>query len=354
MKKLNQNGLTLIEVLVSSALFALISISAYSMMMSFVRRQDRTQKSASITLIMNSAIDELRRRIGNSVVLSPPEGLEVPADGFYPGIATTRGGISIVGCTREEIDGANERFSILRFTSFDYKVSPESTRRPWNDANFASQEVRVSHHPPDFRPPHLFQTAQFGSPEVLLIDADRLTMRRFRVTSTAEVLNSSLDPYDDLPKTDGGVSLVFDYRRLSLAMPTALNGANQTPSGQNYITGSSIYPVHTYYLCRSPEGKIVLKEEATGRTTQLIDPAPFFLSLSKFEIRFHGTKDSDRLEHANFQLFPYTDFNQRLCINNVSLEIELTPLPGSSSKPENLKTLIPLQTFNTRRPAVCL
>ncbi len=359
-------GFTLIELMVSLALFSLISLAAYQGVLTLIKGQNRAVTQASIRMVAETVLAEVRRRVGNTIIIDPPEGLLVPTDNLYRGIAGVPTTTTIAGCAQQAVDASNEKFSVVRFTSFEYKVGPETLLGQWSESEIGTpKRLHLTTHPEDNVPQFVFQGPGFTAPELYIIDADKLSLRRYRVAVTGpssaplspydivEQVNTDVDPNDGVSKPGNS----YTYHQVSLQMPLALNGMAQVPQVHNNITGSFAYPVRTFLLCASPEGKIILKEEVTGEERVLMDPTPFNVNLTKLEFRYYGTPPTaaapERLEFSRFHLFPFSDLNKVSCINNFMIDMEFTAVTGNA-KLEQFREIIPLQTFNTRRPGACL
>lgn len=353
-------GFTLVEMAIAAALGTLVTVWGFQLMSSLVNSQVRVQETASVKGDLTTASHALWQRVGNVALITPPEGLGAAADAAYPGVASPGAAIPVSGCQHEAIDGQNERFSIIRFTSFDNLLSPEITLRQWRDSDHASDDLEITYHAPvdgvTERIPYVFQVPEFAAQEVLLVDGDGIGMRRFRVLSYQTHLGVNLDPADGLPKVDaGGNPILFNYRTVRLGPVMTLSGNTVPMLNQNFVSGSILYSVKTSIACVSTSGKLILKDVMAGTEKVLLDPAAHGATLDLFEARYYGTRPTashERLELSLFHLFPLADSTQRNCLNNVLLRMRMTFLDPRKT-PQLVEELVRLASFEDRRPAGC-
>lgn len=350
MKSSKPTGYSLIELLVAASLMSAIVFSGYSLVNLLFRRNAKASQEVSLGALSDRVLGNVLRTVGNAIVLTPPEGIATTTDGLYPGFSAIPSNVTVPGCDYQADSATRDKYAILRVSSFENRMQPELLVRGWSDSTIDTVPIRISYHAPTEPPPHhAFQIAAAPPTEIYLIDANLVAMRRFMVGTQTEVLNTHLDPADDVDRTPN----VYNYRTVQLIKSKTATSLPHAATGSFFTTGSFVYSARTRLYCRSPDGKFIAKDELSGNIQVLLDPEPFGKLLSRLEFRFYGTKPTERTEMSLFTLFPFADFNARICANSVLLSMEYTSAAGNEA-PYIVNRVITLSAFNARRPAQCL
>ncbi|OQW51002.1 MAG: hypothetical protein A4S09_10730 [Proteobacteria bacterium SG_bin7] len=346
----NQTGSSILELTIASCLMVILIttiMAAISASSSMISKSLDLQKAKSEIVVTFSG---LRKELFNATVLTPEEPLVLPKDGLYRGFA----GLHSHPKCRYEVDpndSTREKYSILRVTTFLRKTQPEELLKIWNITDTVN-DMRISYHN---GPSYMFQPSNIDLiKEVTVLDIDGAYRSRFLVTSAIHKPASDVDPYTLLPVP--GVTFPA-WTQLYLKTPNNAAGSPVPALNQNFVSHSLVYPSRTRVYCvDTNSNKIIQYDETSDVISTFFDADNYKASISRFEIRYLGTKNTDRFDPGKMFIFPMgvTDILKRRCINTFNIRLELTQNdPASSGKIYQFNQSGLLKTFNVVRPADC-
>lgn len=351
-----RRGFTVVELLIGIGLSSIIIASATALVYGYLEQNSDFQGWADTNAESQLLREDLNRLLRNTVRLDPAENLSVVGDGGYFGLTNLPASLIPDACKADQ--------SVVRMTSFVRNKGSVRLLRSWDETLDAGKtgvahELRVNHEPDTNIA--LF-TARSAPKEVILVDADQMSTRRYKVHSHRIILNSVLDPNDDLPKTKAdGTPLRFDYVAVALEMP---NNQLATPipvESLRFITGSEAIPSSTLVLCQDAVKGSVIEINQTENTTKVLLTNPVGkYDAKEFRIKFAAPKAMATLNNDSFKelIFATPEAN---CINAAQLTLVLFPQEKAANSEKRKAILKPivssrylfLPNFNSRRPASC-
>jgi hypothetical protein len=348
-------GFSLIELLVAAGLGVAVIASTLTFLFYFFSEKNRLDSWSAGQIEMSMAIKNIERDIRNIVRMEPPEDLSAVRDDLYFGLTSVPVRDTPTVCLNDST------YSVIRYTTLGRSVRQAKSVRSWSevtsaDKNLAANELRVS---ADNTDADLFSDKNLPA-EVLVVDADRRFIRRYRVLSRIHHLASSTDPYDDAPKTDAdGNAVTFSYASIFLGLPLNLRGAKTTIRPAVFVTGSDIYASNTYYVCKHKTENKIIKYNASNDTqeTLLTGRLPEFV-IQSFKIGYLATKKDVRVDPVNF--VPTTLTVTGICVNSVYLTLTAENKTPDTTSSTDTKTKITRSravfatNLASRRPLSCI
>lgn len=351
----NSRGYTLIEVMLAGALATLVISSTMGFLFYFFSEKTRLDNWSSGQIEMSMAIKNIEREIRNIVRMEPAEDLRSSKDGLYFGLTSIPVGEEPSVCLNDATH------SVFRYTTLSRSLRQEKSLRAWSevtsaDKNLPSDELRVTTDNTDAA---LFSNKNLPA-EILVVDADRRYIRRYRVTSRVNHLNSTTDPYDDAPRTDAaGNPITFNYASIFLARPTGIQGAKTALLPAVFVTGSDIYASNTYFVCmHKTENKLIKYNAIQDKQEVLLaGKAPEFV-IQSFVVGYLATKKDVRVDAVNF--VPSTLTATGVCVNTVYLTLTAENIAPNTTASKDTKTSISRSravyatNLGSRRPLNCI
>lgn len=347
MKK--QAGSSILEVMIASCLMVILittimaAISASSAMLT--KSVDGQKAKSELTVVFSG----LRKELFNAAVLTPEEPLLALRDGLYRGIAGLQ---SHPKCrfAVDPLDNTREKYSILRVTTFLRKSQPEELLKIWNFSDTIN-DLRVSYH---LGPTFMFQIDSMDLvKEITVLDIDGVYRSRFLVNTAVHHPESNVDPYTMLPVPG---STFPAWTQLFLKMPNSAIGFAVPAIDRNFISHSLVYASRTRVFCIHPtENKIIQYDETNDVESTFFDAEIYQMSISRFEFRYLGTKNTERFDVSNMFVFPLDPMSllKRRCINTFSMNLELTKSENGIDKNLQFNQSGVMKSFNVVRPADC-
>jgi hypothetical protein len=301
------------------------------------------------------AIKNIERDIRNVVRLEPTEDLRVLKDDLFFGLTSIPVGEEPSICTNDATH------SVLRYTTLSRSLRQEKSLRAWSEVTSADKvmptdELRVS---ADNTDDALFSDKNLPA-EVLVVDADRRFIRRYRVISRTQHLNTTNDPYDDTPKTDAtGNPVPFNYASVFLGLPTGIQGTKTQIQPAVFVTGSDVYAATTYFVCMRKTDNNLIKYNPLKNTQEVLlaSNAPEFV-IDTFVVSYLATKKDVRVDPINFG--PSTLTATGVCVNTVFVSLTAENKTPNISGPKDVKTSIDRNrtifatNLSSRRPLTCI
>ncbi len=310
---------------------------------------------------MSMALKNIEGDIRNVVRIDPNENLTSNEEPRYFGMTE----ISTDAAPSECLTGAGA--SVIRYTTLDRTKRSERVQRAWSetddaDKSGAAHELRVT---ADASDKSLFQASR-APKELIIVDADRRYIRRYKVLSHVMNLNSTIDPYDDVPKVDAaGNQTKFNYASVRVGSPRQVNAGAIFKIMAVFITGSEVYESNTYYVClRRADRSLIKIHENTREVTVLLQNPNVDFDMDAFNVGYLSTRGGLRVEQMNFIVDMLTS-PLNACINTVRFEIKLRPSDAfrtrnASQVVQDTQTEIVRdrtvfsQNLNINRPISCL
>lgn len=334
---LNSRGLGLIEILLSSAIMIMVVLVISSVIAVMFSANIKLTDKEFFRLEMENAMHYFTRRLFNVAVIRP---IEVLSSGHtYRGLAGVTNEGPASSCSYQ-LDGQGEKYSVARFSTIGQYMRPEESLEKWSEGDIAlSKPLRISYHPDLSEGYHVFQNGDpQNTSEILLIDADSVDIRRYKVASVATVAP--------------GVTIPEAHLALDLEMPRDFEGNVQLAGSSDFVSKSIIYPLSTRYICvDSNSGDLVETEEGTGNAKTVLsignrEPA----SIERFEMRYLDSQDSERLARGDFFPYPYDDSSLQHCLTAVLLRLEISTKYRESV---TLEKVVLINNFNIHRAKSC-
>lgn len=351
----NSKGYSLIEVMMAAALGAMVISSTIGFLFYFFSEKNRLDTWSSGQIEMSMAIKNIERDIRNVVRMEPSEDLRVLKDGLYFGLTSIPVGEEPAVCLNDATH------SVFRYTTLSRNLRQEKSLRAWSettsaDKNLPTDELRVT---TDNTQDALFSTKNLPA-EILAVDADRRFIRRYRVISRMDHLNSTTDPYDNAPKVDAsGNPILFNYASIFLGLPTGIQGTKIALLPAVFVTGSDIYASTTYFVCMHKTENKLIKYNALKNTQEVLlaGKAPEFV-IQSFVVSYLATKKNVRVDPVNFLTSTLTATG--VCVNTVYLTLTAeNKTPNSTSIKDNKTDVsrsraVFATNLGSRRPLSCL
>lgn len=352
----NNHGYTLIEVMLAAGLSALVITSTIGFLFYFFSEKNRLDNWSSGQLEMSMAIKSIERDIRNVVRLEPSEDLRTTNDDLYFGLTSIPAGEEPSVC----LNDANN--SVFRYTTLSRTLRQEKSLRAWSEASSADKtlpadELRVT---TDNTEKALFSSKNLPA-EVLVVDADRRFIRRYKVLSRVDHVNTTNDPYDDVPKLKAdGTNVLFSYASVFLGLPTGIQGTKTASRPAVFVTSSDIYASNTYFICMQKTARNLIRYNPAKNTQEVLiaSKAPEFV-IQTFVASYLATKKGVRVDPANFVSSTLADTG--VCVNTVYISMTAeNQMPNTSTAIKDTKTTIDRSrtvfatNLGSRRPASCI
>lgn len=351
----NNRGYSLIEVMMAAALASMVIASTIGFLFYFFSEKTRLDSWSSGQIEMSMAIKYIERDIRNVVRMEPSEDLRVLGDDLYFGLTSIPTGEEPSIC----LNDANN--SVFRYTTLSRTLRQEKSLRAWSESNSADKtqpidELRVTTENVDAA---LFSNKNLPA-EVLVVDADRRFIRRYRVASRIQHFNSTTDPYDDTPKFNAdGSNILFNYASVFLALPTGIQGTKTAPQAAVFVTGSDIYASNTYFVCMHKTARNLIRYNALKNTQEvLLASKPPEFVIQSFKVSYLATKKDVRVDPANFASSTLTPTG--VCVNSVYVTMTAeNQINDTSTMKDNKTTISRSRTvfatnLGSRRPLSCI
>lgn len=326
----NRRGFSLIEVMLAMAISAIVVGMATYLIYGFFSQQRNLDVWSAGQIEMSMALRDVDGDIRNVVRLDPSENLDASGVENYYGLTSVSAADSPEPCLNDEAS------SVVRYTSLNRLKNSERLLRAWSEQTDAGKvgsanELRLTSIPGMGA---LFEKDRVPR-EIVLVDADRRSIRRYAVVGETLHENVDADPYDDLPKKDAaGTPILFTYRSVLLKMPGDVRGAPVAAKTAVFITGSEAYASNTFFLClRKDDRSLIRVDQSTGNVDVLVKtPQPDY-EMDSFRAGYLATKTGVRIEAAQFApdmlVLPGKD-----CVNAVRFDLRLRPTEALRRKSE--------------------
>lgn len=356
----HKSGFSVIELLTAMSISIMVVATVTYLLYGFFAEQRNLDVWSGGQFEMSLALNNIEGDVRNVIRLDPTENLTSAGADEYFGLTSIPVGMEPPVCANDATG------SVIRYTTLDRKQRPERVLRAWSevvDVNETgpSHELRLSADNSD--------ASMFGdsrSPkELVLVDADRRYIRRYKVSSHLMNLGGNLDPYDDLPKNDSfGNPIIYNFARVSLRSPSTVDSSPIPIKTSVFITGTEAYSSSTYYVClRRSDRSLIKFDENTGADTVLLKNPSVDFTVGSFNIGYLATKPGLRVEPPNFVTDMLTATN-RTCFNTVLLDLKLNASAAYLDRNKDqavgeIKTDIKRQrtvfsqNLNMKRPLMC-
>lgn len=337
------------EILIATAIGGLVMYLALSQFKWLSGKQSKETAEQTIRVQLDVALNHISRLLYNAASLKPSEDLLAKADIAYRGVAAIDGGaVPIPNCQYKK-EGSKEIYSILKVSAINSLLGPEKTHLRWNEKDLTTTELKLTLHKGTN---HLFSNGKQNSKEMLLIDADALSIRRYKVKDKSVTIIKDLDP------ATGQELKGFEYTSVFLEMP--LTPFSQMNSSQDlwFITSSMAYGLNTNRICVNTAGDLVSVDEQTNESHPWLSPHNQY-KIESFSVQFFNSKVGDsRLDRSLFYLFPYgsaeIDTTRRTCLNVALVQITVSFKSGSEErKTLSLDRTFVLNNLSQKRPVLC-
>ncbi|MGE9745406.1 PulJ/GspJ family protein [Bdellovibrio bacteriovorus] len=358
MKK--NSGFSVMELLLAVSISTIVIGIVTYLIHNFFSEQRNLEVWSGGQLEMSMALKNAEGDIRNVIRFDPVENLTSASSVAYFGLTSLTAGLEPSVCLNDATG------SVIRYTTLDRKQRSERVLRAWSelaDVNKtgSSHELRLTADSSD--------SSMFGSSksprEIVLVDADRRYIRRYKVASHTMRLNATLDPYDDQPRVDSfGNPIKFNYVSVILKSPPTANGSTITPKTSVFITGTEVYSSNTYYLClRKSDRSLIKFDENSRQETVLLQNPHADFTINSFKIGYLATKSGLRVEPANF-IPDMLNASNNVCFNTVLFDLKLdasdsylkrnqTQTVGDIKSTISRQRTVFSQNLNLKRPLSC-
>jgi hypothetical protein len=327
------------ELTVASGVSIVVVLSILGLLNSHFKASTEAEKANEGWLEAASGSSDLIAMISGASRMNPPEDLAAAKDGLYMGLTDLSPAQSPALC-RNTPD-----FNVFRVTTPVTRQKAERLLRLWSTTSVGStgsgDELRLTYD----------AGSSFADPitapkELYIVDADGNWRRRFTVRRF-EVRNTSLDPYDDKPKTDAsGNPVAFQYVSVFLDRPLMPGGSASSVPALSFLTSSIAIPVRTWDVCVSQEGQVVKVNEESGASPQLMMKlTDGLMKAVKFKVEFANSLRDGRLDQLTFYKGLAAE-SSRDCFSVLNFTIEAEPSV-------RLKRSILVANFMSLRPLSC-
>lgn len=345
----NHSGFNILEFTVAISISVIIMSASASYLSAYSQVTKRFNQIEGVKNDLEISLTSVFREFKNISRLSPTEDFQNSNDRLYPGLYEVQNPPVNAKCVVDYADPSLKKVA-FRMTAFESRMLPEKLLIAWNEnyinlsnPPFQAPNIRLSYH--DFDPvnKYLFQNGEKNADEIILVDADMLTLRRYSVSNVAVIRD--LDPRTNTP-SPGAV-----FNEVTLAIPKMISGSPLSPRPLSFITNSMAFPSITNIICVTANDEIILYDEATGTARPLLNVKSYDLKIIQFTVDYYIAKAGTTLQSSLFQSFPADPF-ERSCVSSLMLKIRLAPTSGTGLE-TTIKKIIPLDNFITDRPAGC-
>lgn len=367
----NNNGFTLIEVLVSLVISGIILMASVSLMVSTASVEgDSIKASQQIDLVMT--LNGVRDKLSNVTKLYPSHDLYDPEDKLYYGLSDIRGENLLK-------DICHEGHALI-YTLTDTTKSPTKTLRYWNEGNLNAPGISKTlvtqfdegeNFSSSFK---AFETLQTNEPpkELIAIDADGKIKRNYLINKIVNYTSPQVsDSITNEPYADPHVAITVEAPRTLKS-----NQAADINSLASFLTGSLLYPSNTFYVCLEKDTKHLIEgylyKPNLKKTLMMSGQSRTNLTSLNFE--FIGTRPDKKINVIDYftdlplaksvisavttkqNTSEYEIQTTRECVNIVRLtlmaELVSNKQGGRSEIIKNQKTVF-INNFMPDRPVKC-